>query len=322
MFKKIFIITLFFSIFFLDHAHAETIPTENNPDYKSYKAFQDGAKAYCDDPSRAWGQNNALVPIPQYPELSAEAVTTQMNRTQNLQNISDEQKNRLQSELSTERIGNFSGFKTLEVARLQYRAAMNSVFACGIVESRLTILAGLREALDASTSSRKSEIQTQLDKEKSRLENERDKLKCNSAGAAKTTNMTELVNSTTRQYCHYRHYLSYLDTNLEDNRYNIEQIEKNIGTGDGTIQARTIGEWIESYNRYATSLDTEINRADSSLPRAIQAYKDMEKAYPVHLMLTIIYDDFIRLRQNLSTYMNASTQLYLKAYNAQDANQR
>lgn len=48
----------------------------------------------------------------------------------------------------------------------------------------------------------------------------------------------------------------------------------------------------------------------------------MERAYPVHLLLMIIYDDYIRLRKNLSSYMNASTQLYIKAYNAQDANQR
>ncbi len=48
----------------------------------------------------------------------------------------------------------------------------------------------------------------------------------------------------------------------------------------------------------------------------------MEKVYPTHLMLTIIYDDYIRLRKNLSAYMNASSQLYLKAFNAQDANNR
>ena len=199
---------------------------------------------------------------------------------------------------------------------------MDSIFSCGIIESRLNILINLQEAINTSTSSRKSEIQSQLEKEKTRLQNTRDKLQCNSAGANKISAMQELVNSSTKQYCHYRHYLSYLETNLQENSYQIEQIEKNIGNNDKAQVPHTLEEKIVSLNTYASSLEKEIARADTTLPRAIQAYKDMEKAYPVHLMLTIIYDDFIRLRQNLSTYMNASTQLYLKAFNAQDANKR
>ena len=81
-------------------------------------------------------------------------------------------------------------------------------------------------------------------------------------------------------------------------------------------------DWIRSYNTYANALDTEIARADATLPSALRALRDMERTYPAHLLLVIIYDDYIRLRYNLSIYMNASTQLYMKAYNAQDANKR
>ena len=102
----------------------------------------------------------------------------------------------------------------------------------------------------------------------------------------------------------------------------VENVEKAIGTGSGTTIARDSEAWTKSYNNYATALETEIHRADATLPRAIRTFMDMEKAYPAHLMLAIIYDDYIRLRNNLSTYMNASTQTYLKAYNAQDANKR
>lgn len=322
MFKKIFIFAIIFSVFNGFFAVAETIPTAENPDYKSYNSYLEWAKKSCDNLSAPWWQNNSLLTIPQYPELSSDAVNAQIERTKNLQNISDEERARLQIDLDMWRIGDFSGFKTLEVARTQYRASMNSVFACGIISSRLSILETLREEISKEASTRKSEIQDQLDKEKSRLQSESDKLKCNSAGANKTNLMQEMINSSTRQYCHYRHYLSYLDTNLEDNRYAIEQMEKAIGVGNGTQVATTTSTWIDSYSNYANALDNEISRADSTLPRALSAYREMERAYPVHLMLTIIYDDFIRLRANLSKYMNASTQLYLKAFNAQDANNR
>ena len=61
------------------------------------------------------------MPIPQYPELSEKAINAQIEKTKNLPNISDDEKQRLQNELNLERIGTFNGFKTLEVARLQYR---------------------------------------------------------------------------------------------------------------------------------------------------------------------------------------------------------
>ena len=147
-------------------------------------------------------------------------------------------------------------------------------------------------------------------------------MQCNNSDANQTAVMQEIVNSATRQYCHYRYYLSYLDTTLESDRAYVENVEQAIGTGSGTNIARDSETWIQSYNNYATALETEIHRADSTLPRAIRTFMDMEKAYPAHLLLAIIYDDYIRLRNNLSTYMNASTQTYLKAFNAQDANKR
>lgn len=314
---------IIFGIFFTQNpVRAEIIPSEQNPDFKSYQSYLDGAKSYCDSTDRYWGKNNAIRPIPQYPELKANAVNHQISRTQNLSNLSTEEKNRLASELDMSRIGDFTGFKTLEVARLQYRSTMNSLFSCAIVNSRLRILKGLRETVESTLNGANSEITTQLNKEQTRLEREKDNLQCNNSDANQTAVMQEIVNSATRQYCHYRYYLSYLDTTLESDRAYVENMEQAIGTGSGTNIARDSEAWIKSYNNYATALETEIHRADATLPRAIRTFMDMEKAYPAHLLLAIIYDDYIRLRNNLSTYMNASTQTYLKAYNAQDANKR
>lgn len=301
---------------------AEIIPTENNPDFTSYENNIAGAKKYCDDPSQPWAKNSALVTIPQYPKLEASAVNGQIERTKNLSTLTESEKERLQADLDLTRIGNFSGFKTLEVARLQYRASMDSLFSCSVVTSRLKILSDLQETISGTFTETNSEIKQQLEKEKMRLERERDKLGCNADDTKGAHSLKSLSNSATRQYCHYRYYLTYLESALDENRTNIERIEQSIGTGTGTLVAGTTSEWAISYNTYKNSLEREINRADTSLPRAFKAFRDMEKAYGAHLMLTIIYDDYIRLRKNLSTYMNASTQLYLKSYNAQDANNR
>lgn len=46
----------------------------------------------------------------------------------------------------------------------------------------------------------------------------------------------------------------------------------------------------------------------------------MDQTYGAHILLMFIYDDYIRLRKSLSSYMNLSSQLYQKANNAQSTN--
>ena len=46
-------------------------------------------------------------PIPQYPELTQTAVNVQVARMQHISSVSEEEKNRLQNELDSFRIGNF-----------------------------------------------------------------------------------------------------------------------------------------------------------------------------------------------------------------------
>jgi uncharacterized protein YvpB len=46
----------------------------------------------------------------------------------------------------------------------------------------------------------------------------------------------------------------------------------------------------------------------------------MERTYGMHLMLVVLYDDYVRLRDNLSSHFNSISQLLEKAYNAQNPN--
>ncbi len=154
-------------------ASADTVPTGINPDFSSYENYQKTVKSSCDNTQHAWSQNSALVSIPQYPELNATAVNNQIERTKNLTNLTTEEKERLIQDLDMTRIGNFSGFKTLEVARLQYRANMDSLFSCALVDSRLRILNDLQTQLATTFTKSNSEIKQQLEKEKLRLEREK-----------------------------------------------------------------------------------------------------------------------------------------------------
>jgi hypothetical protein len=84
--------------------------------------------------------------------------------------------------------------------------------------------------------------------------------------------------------------------------------------------ATTISEWNNTSARYQQDLSTEIIRADTTLPKAIRAFIEMDQTYWAHILLVLIHDDYLRLRKALSSYMNLSSQLYQKANNAQSTN--
>lgn len=93
---------------FSGNVFAETIPTKQDPDYMSFQKYLDGAKQNCDGDKHNWSDQNSAYPIPQYPELSAEAVNLQIERTKNLDNISEDEKKRLEQDLDAVRIGSLS----------------------------------------------------------------------------------------------------------------------------------------------------------------------------------------------------------------------
>lgn len=70
------------------------------------------------------------------------------------------------------------------------------------------------------------------------------------------------------------------------------------------------------------SIQNEMTRAENTLPKALMAYREMQRTYSVHILLVMITDDYLTLRSNLDLYLSNISQLFEKAHNAQDANQR
>lgn len=95
-----------------------------------------------------------------------------------------------------------------------------------------------------------------------------------------------------------------------------------IGGNTGATEMGTTIAASTSMGQWMTTLDSERSRANSTLPKAIMAFQEMDRTYITHLLLIIIYDDYLKLRDNLNTYMSIVSQTFEKAYNAQDANKR
>lgn len=130
-----------------------------------------------------------------------------------------------------------------------------------------------------------------------------------------------LASSATTEYCSYRNYLDYLQENINSNYTDVLNLEQKIGNnGESQSNPSTIESAVSAMNLRARQITDDIARANSTLPKALVAYREMERTYPLHIMFLIIYDDYLDLRQNTNTYLNAVSQLFEKANNAQSAN--
>lgn len=286
---------------------------------EQYEAYKKEADSYCDSNDRSWKDSNALIPKIDYPELDGNAFNNAMAKWKSDPRVIGDEKSRLESDLDPVKIGEFSGFKALEATRIGYRSRMNSLFACAIISSRIDTLTDLQKNIEKKVKSINSEVLQKLKKDAQKLTESKNILKCN-APTSKEEMITSLTNTAARQYCHYRHYLGYLETRVNTNLSEIQNIEKWIGKWSGTSISQNTAEWNAWFRRYKADIENEIIRADTTLPKALASFWEMDQTYGVHIMLTIIYDDYARLRKALSEYMNINSQIYQKANNAQNPN--
>jgi hypothetical protein len=292
-------------------------------DKTSYGCYQENVKNFCDAPEFDWNKdsNDLGMSLSKYSAISN---ITNLIPTLETSASTDEAKSKLKKDLVGLQNKTYAGFSSLETSRLQYRTTMDGFFACAVVASRSEKITKLEQLIDKKYPAKASDIRNKIKKEKERYERLKNQMRCQlNTGADETKKMIDkLSNSATKEYCHFTFYMTYLGENVRNNFTKMQEIEKSLKTEDIGRSSRSTDEALQDMTRKAQSIDAEIARARDTLPKALVAYREMERTYTVHLLLVIIYDDYLTLRNQLSDYMSAVSQLYEKAFNAQDANKR
>ena len=292
----------------------------------TYETYEKQMKEKCET-DKPWtnpkeGGWNIVAP-PKYPELTKVAIERQAQKILEAKNTPEELE-RLRKDLDMTRIASLDTFKNLEIARIDYRRTMNSVFGCAIIQSRKNTLENLIKKIEKQyPSTNQSEIKWKIKRESDKLKVQWDNLSCIESSAKESVPVSKIVvNSAIRQYCVYNEYLTFLQDNLEKN--NTVMLELNASIWRGVWDKWGIPQqneaWAKDIQQKNDTISMEIVRANQVLPRAIEAFREMERTYSLHVMLVIIYDDYLRLRDNLNTYFNAVSQLLEKTQNAQIPN--
>ena len=277
---------------------------------EDYTLYEQKVESSCKDSGLPWQNKEAgtvWIPVPKYRELDS--------------NLLSEEKRLLMSKVGEgSSVWKDSGFLSLSIAESSYRDAMNKTFSCSIIGTRTKILTTLRETIEKKVGAKKTEIIRKLDSENKRLELLSGTLGCNPSGSDESIPVsTKLINTATLQYCTYTTYLWYLQSQIEKNIHDFSRTEDELRKKDWlAANAPTVmTEKIQEADSSLKKVQEAELRAAWSLWRAVDSYKEMTGTYGVHLMLVILYDDYVRLRDNLAGYFDIVSQTFEKAKNAQ-----
>ncbi len=288
----------------------------------TFEDYQKKAKAECEDkpwttPSEG-GWN--ILPIPEYPELTKKAIEESYDKLLNEKNTPEE-KERINKKLLSLQNANQDVFKSLELVRIRYADTMNRVFGCAIIQSRENMIENLLLVIERKFPvASQSEMKEKIKRETKKLQIQGQELNCTpSSGETSTAASKRVINASIRQYCHYESYLYYLRDNLDKNNASMLELDASIKRDENTnfVPIKNSETWAREISRRNEAISSELLRANQVLPKAIETFREMERTYTLHLMLVIIYDDYVRLRDNLNTYFKAVSQLLEKTQNAQ-----
>lgn len=167
------------------------------------------------------------MPLIDFPQLETASINSFIARYRQDPKVIGNERERLTQDLATARIGEFSGFKTLEAARVVYRTSMNKLFACAVVTSRLNTLKDVQAVIKSRIKQDPSDLLKKIDNERRKIESVKSTLACN-VDQTKKEVLNILANSSSKQYCYYRHYLSYLKSNLDEDLNTLQTIEQAV----------------------------------------------------------------------------------------------
>jgi len=116
----------------------------------------------------------------------------------------------------------------------------------------------------------------------------------------------KILQQTTYETCKYVNYLEYLK----------ERNDKIENVLDEDKDTYTINEIYVAESRKNNEIDEEIDHAYKVFPIAYHAYSEYENNLPIHLLLELLREDFIILREKLHAVLNPINQVVYKISNA------
>lgn len=187
-----------------------------------------------------------------------------------------------------------------------HQTNMNNIYKCWILSIQKKSFELTKKILIKPNPDLKDRLEQKIDEKISLIWLSLVKLKCNEFNEKNSILKLNVLKQVTYETCKYVNYLEYLK---EKNT-----IIANIAPEDKDEYA--INEIYEIENRYNKAIDEEIKHVYKIFPLAFHAYTEYENNVVIHLLLEVIKEDYIVIREKLHQVLNPINQVVYKISNA------
>lgn len=211
--------------------------------------------------------------------------------------------------------------KSLHKVQEIYKTNMNSIYKCVLIDIQERWLEYLEKIISSTdkTWSIKKELSPKISSEKSKLKSKKSALNCWWLSDDKSTSTLikkEVLNQVTFEFCKYNFYLLYLKEGYYKDTKNILWIKKEELNNTTTSEPIEITNITIQSNNINNEIDNEVTKIQKVFPLAYYAYSEYEDNYLLHLLLTLIKQDYVLARDQLSKVLWPINQV---AYKIKDA---
>lgn len=211
--------------------------------------------------------------------------------------------------------------KSLHEVQKIYKENMNSIYKCVLIDIQERWLEYLEKIISSTdkTWSIKKELSPKISSEKSKLKSKKATLGCwwlSDDNSTSTLIKKEVLDQVTFEFCKYNFYLLYLKEGYYKDTKNILWIKKEELNNTTTSEPIEITNITSQYTSISNEIDNEVVKIQKVFPLAYYAYSEYEDNYLLHLLLTLIKQDYVLARDQLSKVLWPINQV---AYKIKDA---
>ncbi|MDR2411672.1 MAG: hypothetical protein LBD88_03755 [Candidatus Peribacteria bacterium] len=198
---------------------------------------------------------------------------------------------------------------------------MDGIYDCAVSLVNLRALKLVKDLISKSpkVSSRlNSKIDQQINQVEQKISSNQKKCKVTSE---KSDNIIKksVLKQTTYEYCRYSFYLEYLKE-----EYDKVSVLTSSGTSTTDGGASTtdggasipIGQIIKSFGQSMSEIDQEAIDIVKAYPITFKSYSEYENNLAVHILLELLREEFLVLREELHKVLNPMNQVVYKIANA------
>lgn len=207
----------------------------------------------------------------------------------------------------------FQTWKDLTLAQEQYRKNMDDIYWCATNIVYYRSLSLIKNDLITKNPKLNWRLQNKLNYKLTELERKisENSNKCKITWEKNNSIIKKSVlKQTTYEYCKYNFYLEYL-----------KEFNQNLNALDETAisnpeNSKWINELIKKASDKKKKIEKEIEEVNKAFPIVFKAYSEYENNITVHILLELLREDYILLREAIHKTLNPINQVSYKISNA------